>query len=285
MRFTSARQLKDWIGNLSKKNHVKANTILQNYMMERLLERISLSPYRENLILKGGFLIAAMVGIDRRSTMDMDATMRGLPANREGIENILREIIIIDAGDGVSFEIQNIKNIHEISEYDDFRVSLKASFHALRVNMKIDFTTGDTIVPHEIEFSYKLMFENRTIPVMAYSLYTILAEKIETILSRNVANTRGRDFYDVYMLLSMNKETLSRMELLQAIKVKAEERGSVHDIENHTKHLQDITASPDIAQIWAGYVKNYPYAKGIALPDILALIAWIFKEKDEDGNG
>jgi predicted nucleotidyltransferase component of viral defense system len=123
------------------------------------------------------------------------------------------------------------------------------------------------------------MFEDRTIPVMAYNLYTILAEKIETILVRNVTNTRARDFYDVYILLSINKDTLSREELLHALQIKAEERGSVNDIENHAKHLRDIAASPEIAKIWAGYVKSYPYAKDIALPDILALVAWVFERQ------
>jgi predicted nucleotidyltransferase component of viral defense system len=271
-------QLKDWIKNKSKQTGVPANVLLRSYMMERLLERVSISPYRENMILKGGFLIAAMVGIDRRSTMDMDATMKGLPVSREGIEGILREIISLDAGDGVSFEVQNIKNIHDISEYDDFRVSMRAVFNSIRTDIKIDITTGDTIVPREIEYHYRLMFEERTIPVMAYNLYTIIAEKIETILSRNVTNTRGRDYYDTYILLSMNKDTLSRPELLHALRVKAEERDSVPNIENHAKHLRDIAGSPEIAKIWAAYVRNYPYAKGITLPGILALIAWMFED-------
>jgi len=278
MNFTSATQLKDWIKNKSKQTGVPASVLLRSYMMERLLERVSLSPYRENMILKGGFLIAAMVGIDRRSTMDMDATMKGLPFNREEVGRILWEIISLDACDGISFEIQDIKNIHDISEYDNFRVSMRAVFNSIRADMKIDITTGDAIIPHEIEYQYNLMFEDRTIPVMAYNLYTILAEKIETILSRNVTNTRGRDFYDAYILLSMNRDTLSKPELLHALRVKAEERESLSGIENHAKYLRDIAGSPEIAKIWAAYVRNYSYAKGIALSDILALIAWVFED-------
>ena len=277
MRFTSATQLKDWIKNKSKQTGAPANVLLQTYMMERLLVRVSISSYRDNLILKGGFLIAAMVGIDRRTTIDMDATVKGLSVSREGITEILNGIISLDTDDGVSFEIQDIKNIHDISEYDDFRVSLRASLYTIRVNMKIDVTTGDAIIPREIEYPYRLMFEDRTIPVMAYNLSTILAEKIETILSRNVTNTRGRDFYDAYILLSMNSDTLSREELLHALRVKAEERDSADAVENHAKHLNDIAVSPEIAKIWAGYVRSYPYAKGIALPDILALIAGVFE--------
>lgn len=276
MRFTSATQLKDWIKNKSKQTGTQANVLLQTYMMERLLERISISVYRENLILKGGFLIAAMIGVDKRATMDMDTTVKGLTVNREEIQNILREIIGIDVDDSISFEILNINNIHDISEYDDFRVSLRANFQTIRVSLKIDITTGDAIIPHEIEYSYKLMFEDRTIPIMAYNLYTILAEKIETILSRNVTNSRGRDFYDIYTLLSMNIDSLSQEELLHAIRVKAEDRNSVSDVEKYEEHLRNIANSPEIEQIWVAYSKNYPYAKGIALSDILRLINWVF---------
>jgi predicted nucleotidyltransferase component of viral defense system len=175
MKFTSATQLKDWIKNKSMQTGVPANILLRSYMMERLLERISLSPYNKNMILKGGFLIAAMVGIEQRSTMDMDTTIKGLRVNRERIDDILREIVSIDAHDGVSFMIQSIKNIHDINEYDDFRFSIRATFYSIRADMKVDITTGDNIIPHEIEYHYKLMFEDRTIPIMAYNLYTILA--------------------------------------------------------------------------------------------------------------
>jgi predicted nucleotidyltransferase component of viral defense system len=247
-------------------------------MMERFLERVSISPYRNNLILKGGFLIASMVGINQRTTKDLDATLKGLPITKGGLKGILDEIISLDANDGVYFEIQDIKNIHDISEYDDFRVSTWASLYTVRVHMKIDITTGDTVIPHEIEYQYKLMFEDRTIPVMAYNLCTILAEKVETIISRNVTNTRGRDFYDVYLLLSMNRDAMQREELLYALHAKAEKRGSLKDVNDHAKHLRDIANSPEIANVWTGYTESNPYAKGIVLSDVLALIAWIFED-------
>ena len=276
MRFENAMQLKGWIKNKSKETGAPANVLLQSYMMERLLERVSLSSYRENLILKGGFLIAAMIGVERRSTMDMDATLKGLSISRDKLESVLNEILAIDAGDGIVFEMYDMRNIHDISEYDDFRVSLHVAYQTIRVDMKLDITIGDAIIPGAVEFPYKLMFEERTISVMAYNLYTLLAEKIETILSRNVANTRGRDFYDAYVLLSLNRDTLSREELLHALRVKAEERDSVPVLENHAKHLQEIAESPDIAKIWAMYVKNYPYAGAITLPAIISTIEWVF---------
>jgi predicted nucleotidyltransferase component of viral defense system len=218
-----------------------------------------------------------VVGVDKRSTMDIDTTVKGLPVNREEIEKILREIIAVRVDDGVAFEIRSIKNIHDISEYDDYRVSISAAFLSITVSMSIDITTGDSIIPREIEYNYKLMFEDRVIPVMAYNLNTILAEKIETILTRGIGNTRGRDYYDAYLLISLNKNTLSRADLLHAIQTKADERGSIPAIENHVKILNDIAASPDIAKIWSSYSKRYHYAKGIVLPDIIALITWVFE--------
>ena len=275
--FANVAQLKGWIKNKSKETGAHANVLLQNYMMERILERISISPYRENMILKGGFLIAAMVGIDKRATMDIDTTIKGLPMNRAEIEKTFLEIIAIDVGDGVTFEIQGIENIRDVSEYDDFCVSLRALFYTIHVDIKIDVTTGDVIIPCEIEYQYKLMFEERTIPVMAYNLYTILAEKLETLLVRSVANTRARDYYDVYILLSINKGTISRGELLNALHEKATERGSLPALNNRAKILSDIAGSPDIAKILDGYKKRYSYANDTALPDIIALVSWVFE--------
>jgi len=275
--FTSAMQLKDWIKNKSKETGTHANELLQNYMLERLLERISLSPYRENMIIKGGFLIAAMVGVDLRSTMDLDTTIKGLPISREKIVSMMNEIISIPVNDGVSFEIKDIKNIRDISEYDDYRVSLIAIFQTLRVNLSVDITTGDAIIPHEIEYNYKMMFENRTIPILAYNLNTILAEKIETILKRGIGNTRGRDFYDAYLLLSTNKDFIDKKTLLHAINMKAEERDSIAVIENYAMILSDISKSPEVGKIWNNYTKRYHYAKGIILDDIIRLIIWVFE--------
>ena len=161
MTITSPKQLKDWISNMAKKNNLVANTVLQNYMMERFLERVSVSRYKDNFILKGGFLIAAMVGIDMRSTMDMDTTIKGIPVDRETIARTVNEILAIDVGDNVTFTIKSIKNIHDVSDYDDFRVGIEANFFTMRVNMKIDITTGDVIIPREVSYSFKLMFEDR----------------------------------------------------------------------------------------------------------------------------
>jgi len=272
MTFTSATKLKDWVKNKSKQSGLEPTIVMRAYMMERFLERVSLSPYKENIILKGGFLISAIVGIGQRTTMDIDTTIKGLPINREQIEKIISEILAIDVGDNVTFEVLSIKNIHDISPYEDFRFSIRAWFSKLRSDMKIDITVGDTIIPSETEYPYTLMFENRSIPIMAYHLTTILAEKIETILSRNITTTRARDFYDVYILTTLNADSLSKQDLKHALLAKAEERNSLTAIGNWQHHLHEMKISPELQKLWGNYQREYSYAKNISFDNTLQAI-------------
>jgi len=272
MIVSSPKQLKDWINNLAKRDNLVANTVLQSFMMERLLERIAVSEFKDNFILKGGFLIAAMIGINLRSTMDMDTTIKGISIDRDEIAKILNEIILIDLDDHINFKIKNIKNIHDVSEYDDFRVSLEAVFYTIKVNLKIDITTGDVIIPGEVDYSFNLMFEDRKIMIKAYNLNTILAEKIESILVRNVSNTRARDFYDIYILVMLNKANFDKSELKTAIWKKAEERKSTIYVEDYEKYLNDVFESKDVLSIWNSYRKKYNYAKDIEFESIIKTI-------------
>lgn len=275
MNFTSPRQLKDRINNIAKSKNVNANHLLQNFMMERLLERISVSNYRDNFILKGGFLIASIVGVDLRSTLDMDTTIKGIQVDRVTIESIITEILSLEVNDNVTFKFKDIKSIHDVSDYDDFRVSVEGYFFSIKVNMKIDITTGDLIIPKEIEYSYKLMFEDRNICIKAYNLNTILAEKIESILSRNIANTRARDYYDVFRLWTLQRDDIDSDALKHAIQKKAEERGTLTYIENHDKYLGDIEGSEDLHAIWKSYSIKFTYAQGIEFDEIINIIRTI----------
>ena len=211
-----------------------------------------------------------------RSTLDMDTTIKGIPVTRETIEEILNEILSIDLDDNVSFSIKDIKSIHDVSEYDDFRVSIEAQFFTIKVNIKLDITTGDVIIPSEVEYSFKLMFEERNIPIKAYNLDTILAEKIESILARNVANTRARDYYDVYILLTLRRNDIDLENLRNAIKKKAEERDTLIYVENIDKYLKDIGESEDLQKLWVSYTKKYPYAEGIQFVEITNILREIF---------
>ncbi len=209
--------------------------------------------------------------------MDMDTTIKGIPVNRETIEEILNEILSIELDDNVAFKLKNIKSIHDASDYDDFRVSVEAQFFTIRVNMKIDITTGDVIIPREVEYSFRLMFEERYISIKAYNLNTILAEKIESILTRNVANTRARDYYDVYILLTPRRNDIDLESLRNAIRKKAEERNTLIYLEYSEKYLKDIEESEDLKIIWKSYVQKFPYAEGIQFDEITGILREVFK--------
>jgi predicted nucleotidyltransferase component of viral defense system len=280
--FSSPDQIKAWIKNTAKQKNVPTNVILQNFMMERYLERVAASPYKDNFILKGGFLIASMIGIDLRSTMDMDTTIQGLPVTLATVKNIITEIGNITLPDKVSFKLQTIKPIHEVGKYEDFRVVLKASMMSIEVNLKIDITTGDVILPGAINYTFPLMFENRSIDVKAYNINNILAEKIESILSRNISNTRARDYYDVYTLVSVRKMKLIKQDFLIALKAKAKERGTLIYLENYRKYLADIKASQDLANVWQAYARQYSYAAGILFSDIVVCLENTLIMLDED---
>ena len=195
----TARQLKDLIRNLSKDKSADAQILMRNYMMERFLERISLSE-RDKFILKGGMLVAAMVGLDARSTMDIDATVKGATVGIEEVENMIASIISVPLDDGVEFRVKRISEIMDETEYPGIRVSMETEFDGVIIPLKIDISTGDAITPSEVQYSFKLMMEDRSIEVRAYNLETVLAEKLETVVSRAAANTRMRDFYDLHVL-------------------------------------------------------------------------------------
>lgn len=197
----TARQLKDLIRNLSREKSADAQLLMRNYMMERFLERISLSEYRDKFILKGGMLVAAMVGLDARSTMDLDATVKGANVNVEDIENLISAIVSVPIDDGVKFQLKSISEIMDEAEYPGIRVSMTTTFDGVVTPLKIDISTGDAITPREVRYSFKLMLENRSIDIWAYNLETVLAEKLETIITRTTTNTRMRDFYDIYDFL------------------------------------------------------------------------------------
>lgn len=196
----TSRQLKALVRNLTKGDSVQAQIIMRNYVMERFLERISLSKYRNNLILKGGMLVSAMVGLDTRATMDIDTTIKNMPLSIETAKEMIEEIIAIPIDDGMTFSIKSVGEIIDEAEYSGVRANLEATLETMRTPLKIDISTGDVITPKEISYTFKLMFEERTISILAYNLETVLAEKMETVIARGVANTRLRDYYDLCIL-------------------------------------------------------------------------------------
>ena len=277
--ITTARQLKDLIRNLSKKKSADAQTLMRNYMMERFLERISLSEYKDKFILKGGMLVAAMVGLDARATMDLDATIKGANVSLTDVETIISNIIAIPIDDGVSFRIKRISEIMEEADYPGVRVSMETKFDGVITPLKIDISTGDVITPKEIRYRFNLMLEDRTIEVWAYNLETVLAEKLETIISRNVTNTRMRDFYDIYILQKLHGEQLNKEILWYALVATARKRGTLEQIESGDirEIFDEIETSSVMENLWKAYQKNYSYAVDISWHMVMESVRYLYQ--------
>lgn len=259
----NAMQLKAIIKNLAKEKHISAQLVMQNFMLERLLERISISRYQRNFILKGGFLIAAMVGLDTRATMDMDATIKGLPVNEQTIREMFEELCKIELDDEVTFSFRSIGEIREGDVYTGYRVSLSANYSPMAIPLKLDITTGDKITPREIEYQFKLLFEDRSISVLAYNLETIMAEKLETVISRGDQNTRPRDYYDIYILAKLQYSNIEPDSLKAALNATAEKRGSIGVIVDYRDIINTVKSSEIMRRQWYNYQREFEYAEEI----------------------
>lgn len=259
----NAMQLKGVIKNIAREKKISAQLVLQNYMLERFLERVSLSPHRNHFIIKGGFLIASMVGLDSRATMDMDATIKGYPVDAESVQRMIKEILTVPVDDDISFEFRSIGEIRESDEYSGYRVALSANYEKMAVPLKLDITTGDRITPREIEYRYQLMLEDRSISVLAYNLATILAEKLETVISRGDQNTRPRDYYDIYILTRLQAGNIEPETLRTAFRATAEKRNSSGIAVRYEEIMQTVRNSEAMNRQWNDYRKDFDYAAGI----------------------
>ena len=259
----TSRQLKALVRNRSNGNSIKAQIIIRNYVMERFLERLSLSIYREKLILKGGILVSAIVGIDNRSTMDIDATVKDFPLSLNDARKIVEEVIDVQIDDGMSFEILSVDSIMDDSDYSGVRVILNSMLENMQTPLKIDFSTGDVITPHDIAFSFKLLFEERSISLQAYNLETVLAEKLETLLSRGIANTRMRDFYDIYCIEGTQMEKIDTDVLNKAFHSTSRNRGSFQAINDVHVVFGEIENNAEIKALWKNYQRKFDFAAGV----------------------
>lgn len=276
--ISTSKQLKDLIRNLSKEKSADSQILLRNYMMERLLERIAISSYKDNFILKGGMLIAAMVGVDLRATMDLDATLKSHTLNLEEVEKIVKEIIEVDIQDGVEFRIESVKAIMDEADYPGVRVSLKAAFDGTLTPIKIDISTGDIITPREVRYSFKLMLEDRDINIWAYNLETILAEKIETVISRDITNTRMRDFYDIHVLNCIYGNDIDKSVLREAVYCTSGKRGSVHLLVEAMEVFEDIREDREMQNRWKRYQDKFNYANDISWEDVIGSLKQLYLE-------
>lgn len=266
----TSKQLKDKVRNISKGNSDIAKVLIRTFMMERFLERVSLSKYRNNFILKGGMLVASMVGVDLRATMDIDTTVNALPLNEIDAERIISEICEIEADDGVQFRVTSVTTIMEEFEYPGIRMMLEATLDRMRQPIKLDISTDDVITPTAIEYEYKLMFEDRTISVLSYNTETLLAEKIQTILARGIANTRMRDFYDVYGIIEVNEDKIDKAILIEAFEATCEKRETVFSREDIKSMLNKISDNEAMEQMWELFRKKNFFVGDLTWEEVLA---------------
>ena len=264
--------LKAKASNLSKKTNIPNKYLIQNFMFEALLKRISKSKYKDKFIIKGGFLLSSIFGVNLRSTMDLDTTIKGLPLDRETITNVINEIIRIDVEDNVRLDIENIKDIREEELYSGFEVNLKAEFDGLKTNLMIDITTGDVITYEEIEFKYSTLFDNEIINIMTYNYETIIAEKFESIISRNIDNTRMKDYYDLYMFVHLKWDDINKDTLRKAIFNTSKARETIDYINNANKYIELISDDSRLKALWNSYQNNYEYVNDIKFVDVINAI-------------
>lgn len=251
------------------------------FLFERFLERLSKSDYKSNFVIKGGFLVSSLIGINNRTTMDMDSTIKGLPLTEENITKVVNSIINIEVNDGIQFEIKDVNYIRESDEYENFRVSLVANIGKTKNPMKLDLTTGDTITPREIEYSYPCIFHEKNIEVLAYPVETIIAEKYESIIKRNITTTRMRDFYDLYTLYNLKKSEIDIDILSTAIKRTSSKRESSQIMKISEEIIKDIQNDPYLKELWDVYVSENKYIGDLSFDNVIDVIK-IISEKIED---
>ena len=278
MGFTP-EQIKGRIKSVAKQNNADARTLMRIYMMERFLERLAQSEYRDNFIIKGGILVTAMIGVAHRSTMDIDTSMKNLNLSAEDALRVVNRVKDIDLDDGVSFEVKDVSNIMDEMEYPGIRVTMNANVGRLITPLKIDISTGDVITPRAIEFNYDLLLEDRSIKLWSYNLETILAEKLQTVLARGILNTRMRDFYDIRMLVDTYEDKVNKAVLKDAFAATCKKRGTDNLQEQAEEIVKIIEADEQIQVLWRAYQKKYSYAADIDYASVIRgvrkLMDWI----------
>ena len=280
----TSEQIKGAIRNISKKTGVNPNSLLQMCLFEGILEKLSKSKYSENFILKGGLLISSLIGVDMRSTMDMDITLRGIPLNEISIRKILNEILAIEIDADIEYKLIKLSPIRQEDVYEDFCASISCIFGKINASLNIDITTGDVITPREMNYFYSKILEEGRIPIMTYTIETILAEKFETISSRNISTTRARDFYDLYMIYSIFKDKINKNVLKKAIERTSKYRGSFETALQYKEIVELFRESETSKELWKKYTQNNPYAKNVDFLDTISVyeeIGTVLNLKDD----
>lgn len=254
---------------VAKKNGLRAQEVLQMYLFEHLLLRLAASPYSDRFVLKGGLLISSMIGLAQRTTMDMDATVVGMSMDRESVERAVTEVCSTAVGDGMEYAFERVEPIREDDEYANWRVHIRVRYGRMDAPVKVDITTGDSIVPSQMEYPYPLMFEGGSVNVMSYPLATVLAEKFEIVVRRGTANTRGRDFYDIYALMKVHGDDIDFVEVKAALNVTVAKRGSSSLMPEYHSVLESVRASDQMVSVWDSYTKSAPYTSRTSFDEVV----------------
>ncbi|HEL0706695.1 TPA: nucleotidyl transferase AbiEii/AbiGii toxin family protein [Streptococcus equi subsp. zooepidemicus] len=274
MKFSNANSFKAKIKNIAREKGIPAQQVQQNYLIEKILKLISESRYKDSFIVKGGFLIGQMIGLDKRTTMDLDVTLKGQPLSEENIQTIFKEIVSRPSED-FQFEIDILEPIRQDDEYGGFSLKLNATFDTLREVVFIDITTGDRITPREITYQMQSVFSENKLEVWTYNLETVLAEKLETIIRRGAASTRPRDRYDLYILYHLRKDEIDISILKTALNNTAKKRESLDVLTNWESQLEAIRSSDYQNQLWSRYQKSFRYASEISFEESVEVVAII----------
>ena len=274
----NVQSLKDRANNFAKENNLTVQQVLQNYIFERFLERLSFSEYKEKLIIKGGLLLSSIIGINLRSTMDIDADIVGINFKQEEIEKLIINIININLNDNAQMKLERIEEIKEESEYGGYRAKLVGNLENLKIPFHIDISTGDIITPRAVEYKYKKLLEDDYIEIYTYNQETVIAEKLQTILSRKIANSRIKDYYDLYFFVNFKWQEIDKEIFKQAIKATFEQRNSEWDLGNREKIVNSIEEDKTLIQLWKDYQAKHLYAQSIKYDDVIKAIRFISNE-------
>ena len=275
MKTRNAMQLKARIKARAKAADVSPQLMLQDYLLERLLERISLSPWRDAIIVKGGMLISSFIGIDSRVTKDLDTTIRGFDLNHESAASVFKDICAIEVDDDIRFEFLRTEDIRETDDYPSIRIFLKAHYEPMAVPLSVDVTTGDAITPGPIEYRYSLIFDDKVITLMAYPIETVVAEKLETVISRGVSNTRPRDYYDIWKIWNLHGKDIDIEQLANALAATSAKSGRMEQIAQYHSCMKMVSDDRVMQSIWRGYSSNYSYARNLGLEDACRMVVAI----------
>lgn len=268
----NAKSLKDKARNVANENAISIQQVLQNYMFERVLERLSKSEYKENFIIKGGLLLSSIMGINLRTTMDMDTNITGINLDKEELLKILNEVLNMDIGDNVTFKIEKVEDIKQEEYYGGYQFKIIATYENIKVQFHMDVSTGDVITPRAIEYQYKKLFDDSYIDILSYNQETIIAEKLQSILERKITNSRMKDYYDLYFFVNYKWDSIDKEILSEAIIRTFSARNSITELRNIKETIKTLENNPFLNRLWLDYSKKHEYSKNVSFKDTINAI-------------